>query len=851
MTESIPGFSLYNENLGEITSDDLGIVMGKVTMPIAPSISAQMEDVPALYGQKFEGTNYGTKQIVIPFTWIAESTDYEQNRSDFYSTIRSLSQTFVRPYDGTMELALQFDEDPEVTYWGHIIEVGTPTEIVQGDYSFSSSITFELSDPRGVMPRVTQEIKPQAIDTENTNFAYDTSDARTITDKNLNFLYKLDDSIAHKGSDLWISFDWSNQDTTTTNDTDTYTIYRVVKYTKDSGRPDDQQKMAVGWFLSSSLKNSTGSGGHYSGSISINPISSDIPSSQIAGVYAYIQVTNPTNFSISNFHLHSGSSETAYSGVTNLVNQHQITTTISVDGTAQTEPELSIIPNADQYYLGYTLNDDGYMGIGADESQTIDAADGTTVVPAREIITSDGCGSLASWTTNQNVVNSLRIGLKKNTVQGEFQPNQDASAIIVGGYQDGLTPQNSKTPSSMDDDNVNVPSETWYGPVAVYQGITSALDDFEISTILHHEVYKDSGNVHNTRALGVVSLLLLDENNVAWGEFSLKGSAVNGYGGTAPFARIVFTEKGGNFGTQPSIGNKDNHQYYQPFSTYTTGKKTPLLAGVKWNAKGQPSTYEVEYGTTTKTETKITKKKAYKSIRVKDGKYKTGKRRGKQKYKTVRKAYTKTSKKSYKKTIQNYVKERDANTLLSSDVALQFWLRKYKGRFWYKVVELSTSSYRPLSRSKLKENNVWTEITDKTFLNWAQNYKLGNVALVENKYPLEEDLARVVQKKADKSIPANENYKDAYLSLVDLQITKLNYLEEVDGDPDQPKEVAKKGQDVIFDSEDEEITVENSMVEPVWISNYPKLKPGINTISIFGSDLRNAEIVLSYYPRTL
>ena len=226
--------------------------------------------------------------------------------------------------------------------------------------------------------------------------------------KNLNFLYKLDDSVAHRGSNLWISFNWSNQDTTYTNDTDTYTVYRVVKYTKDSGRPDDRQKMAVGWFLSTSLKNSTGSGGHYSGSMSMNPISSDIPSSQIAGVYAYIQVTNPTNFSISNFHLHSGSSETAYSGVTNLVNKNQITTTISVDGTAQTEPELSIIPNADQYYLGYTLNDDGYMGIGADESQTIDAADGTTVVPAREVITSDGCGSLASWTTDQNVVNSYR-----------------------------------------------------------------------------------------------------------------------------------------------------------------------------------------------------------------------------------------------------------------------------------------------------------------------------------------------------------------------------------------------------------------------------------------------------------
>ena len=847
MTESIPGFSLYNENLGEITSDDLGIVMGKVTMPIAPSISAQMEDVPALYGQKFEGTNYGTKQIVIPFTWIAESTDYEQNRSDFYSTIRSLSQTFVRPYDGTMELALQFDEDPEITYWGHITEVAAPTEIIQGDYSFSSSITFEMSDPRGVMPRVTQTIKPNAIDTENTNFAYDTSDAKIITDQNLNLLYKLDDSIAHKGNNLWISFDWSNQDTTHTNDTDTYTVYRVVKYTKDSGRPDDRQKMAVGWFLSSSLKNSTGSGGHYSGSVSMNPISSDIPNSQIVGVYAYIQVTNPTNFSISHFHLHSGSSETAYSGVTNLVNKNQITTTISVDGTAQTEPELSIIPNADQYYLGYTLNDDGYMGIGADESQTIDAADGTTVVPAREVITSDGCGSLANWTTDQNVVNSLRIGLKKNTVQGEFQSNQDASAIIVGSYQDGLTPQHSKIPSSMDDENVNVPNETWYGPVAVYQGVTSALDNFEISTILHHEVYNDSGSVHNTRAVGTISLLLLDENNVAWGEFSLKGSAVNGYGGTAPFARIVFTEKGGNFGTQATIGDKDTHQYYQPFSTYTKGRTTPLLAGVKWNAKGRSTTYEVEYGTTTKTETKLIRKKAYRSIRVKNGRTK----RGKQKYKTVRRAYTKTSKKTYKKTIQKYLKERDANTLLSSDIALQFWLRKYKNRFWYKVVELSTNSYRPLSKSKLKQNNVWTEITDRTFLSWAQNYKLGNVALVENKYPLEEDLARVVQKKADKPIPANENYKDAYLSLVDLQITKLNYLEEVDGDPDQPKEVAKKGQDIIFDSEDEEITVENSMVEPVWISNYPKLKPGINTISIFGSDLQNAEIVLSYYPRTL
>lgn len=837
MTETIPGFSLYNENLGEITSDDLGIIMGKVTLPIAPSISAQMEDVPALYGQKFEGTNYGTKQIVIPFTWIAESTDYEQNRNDFYATIRSLSQTFVRPYDGTMELALQFDEDPEITYWGHITEVGAPTEIVQGDYSFTSSITFEMSDPRGVMPRVTQDIKPNAIDTENTNFAYGTTDAKTITNNNLNFLYKLDDSIAHKGNNLWLSFDWSNQGTTT--DADTFTVYRVVKYTSDSGRADDRQVMATGKL--------SGASSHYSSAVSLKPISSDIPSFQIAGTYAYIQVTKPTNFSIEHFHLHNGSSETTYSGVTNLVNQHQITTTISVDGTAQTEPELSIIPNADQYYLGYTLNDDGYMGIGADESQTIDAADGTTVTPAREVITSDGCGSLTNWTTDQAVVNSLRIGLKKNAVQGEFQSNQDATAIIVGNYQDGLTPPHSKNPSSMDDENVNVPSETWYGPIAVYQGITSALDNFEISTILHHEVYKDSGSVHNTRAVGTISLLLLDENNIAWGEFSLKGSAVNGYGGTAPFARIRFTEKGGNFGTQPAVGIKDNHQYYQPFSTFTKGKTTPLLAGVKWNAKGQPSTYQVEYGTTTKTETKITKKKAYRSVKVKNGRTK----KGKQKYKTVKKAYTKTSKKTYKKNVQKYLKERDANTLLSSDIALQFWLRKYKNRFWYKVVELSTSSYRPLSKSKLKQNNVWTEITDRQFLSWAKNYKLGNVALVENKYPLEEDLARVVQKKAEKPIPANEKYKDAYLSLVDLEITKLNYLEEVDGDSDKPKEVAKKGQDVIFDSEDEEITVENSMVEPVWISNYPKLKPGLNTISIFGSDLRNAEIVLSYYPRTL
>lgn len=850
MTESIPGFSLYNENLGEITSDDLGIIMGKVSMPIAPSISAQMEDVPALYGQKFEGTNYGTKQIVIPFTWIAESTDYEQNRRDFYSTIRSLSQTFVRPYDGTMELALQFDEDPEITYWGHITEVATPTEIVQGDYSFSSSITFEMSDPRGVMPRVTQEIRPNAIDTENTNFAYDTSDAKTITDSNLNFLYKLDDSIAHKGSNLWLSFDWSNQNTSRTTTGDAFIIYRVVKFTKDSGRPDDKRVMEIGHYMNSS-RTSTGTAGHFSRPISLTPISSSIPSSQIVGVYAYIQVENPTNFSVEHFHLHTGSTETPYSGVRNLVNQHQITTTVSVDGTAETEPELSIIPNADQYYLGYTLNDDGYMGIGADESQTIDAADGTTVTPAREVITSDGCGSLANWTTDPSVVNSLRIGLKKNAVQGEFQSNQDATAIIVGSYQDGLTPPHSRTHSSMDDDNINIPKETWYGPVAVYQGITSALDNFEISTILHHEVYKDSGSVHNTRAVGTISLLLLDENNVAWGAFTLKGSAVDGYGGTAPFARIQFTEKGGNFGTQPTVGMKDTHRHYQPFSTYTKGRKTPLLAGVKWNAKGQSSTYQVAYGTVTKTETKITKKKAYKSVRVKNGKYKTGKKRGKQKYKTIRKAYTKKTKKTYKKTIQKYLKERDANTLLSSDVALQFWLRKYKNRFWYKVVELSTNSYRPLSKSKLKQNNVWVEITDKTFLSWAKNYKLGNVALVENKYPLEEDLARVVQKKAGKSIPANEKYKDAYLSLVDLQITKLNYLEEVDGEPDGPKEIAKRGQDVIFDSEDEEITVENSMVEPVWISNYPKLKPGINTISIFGSDLRNAEIVLSYYPRTL
>lgn len=139
--------------------NDLGLIMGHVALPIAPEINESVESVPGRFGNLYLGTYYGAKQISIPCTMMSD-TPYEhavdvQNVSKFLISLND---------DPGTQYPLILGFQPDVTYWGHFVEIPTP-EFLENDNSSQFTLVFEMNDPRGCLPQVTTELDPM---TQNT-----------------------------------------------------------------------------------------------------------------------------------------------------------------------------------------------------------------------------------------------------------------------------------------------------------------------------------------------------------------------------------------------------------------------------------------------------------------------------------------------------------------------------------------------------------------------------------------------------------------------------------------------------------------------------------------------------------
>lgn len=125
---------------------DMGIVMGTVIKPIAPSISPVMEDIPGAVGQYFEGYNIGTKQIQIPYFFISHE---DQDRVN--NEIEKLAGILIPMTN--QEVPLVFDDEPNKTWMVHFVEIANPNLTEQGSWDFDGSITLEMSKPWAYLPR--------------------------------------------------------------------------------------------------------------------------------------------------------------------------------------------------------------------------------------------------------------------------------------------------------------------------------------------------------------------------------------------------------------------------------------------------------------------------------------------------------------------------------------------------------------------------------------------------------------------------------------------------------------------------------------------------------------------------
>lgn len=132
------------EYAGLNSRDDLQVEMGNVVLPSAPAMAEQVTDIPAMYGNQFNGTNFTSRTISIPV-----SIYCADNQDAFNQVMHNLSGLLLSddPSDNGKEYPLVFGFEPKVTYWGHITSISDPTPINPGMYDMTLTITFVQSDP--------------------------------------------------------------------------------------------------------------------------------------------------------------------------------------------------------------------------------------------------------------------------------------------------------------------------------------------------------------------------------------------------------------------------------------------------------------------------------------------------------------------------------------------------------------------------------------------------------------------------------------------------------------------------------------------------------------------------------
>lgn len=144
------------EYAGLNSRKDLQVEMGNVVLPSAPAMAEQATDIPAMYGNQFNGTDFTSRTINIPV-----SIYCADNQDRFNQIMHNLSGLLLSddPSDNGKEYPLVFGFEPKVTYWGHITAISDPAPINPGMYDMTLTITFVQSDPRATMPQVETPLK--------------------------------------------------------------------------------------------------------------------------------------------------------------------------------------------------------------------------------------------------------------------------------------------------------------------------------------------------------------------------------------------------------------------------------------------------------------------------------------------------------------------------------------------------------------------------------------------------------------------------------------------------------------------------------------------------------------------
>ena len=433
--------------------------------------------------------------------------------------------------------------------------------------------------------------------------------------------------------------------------------------------------------------------------------------------------------------------------------------TITVDGTARTEPVIQVVPKRDLKYIGFSLNG-GQFGLGPESPE-----DQATAVQPYTKVVDDPLGTMAMWTNDTNALSNMKTS-ETYTYQGHSAIKTSTNVMRPGlnsnGYDFGPIPTTGE--------------DRWYGPAYRYTGMTQSLTDWRVRTGIHQ--FKYSGT-HNGRAMGRVEVLLLDPNGSTIGRFSICDLAY----GAKPRVLLQMCEPGSTL----EHGDRYTNFYYGsgPSGSFTNKPDQKI---------------KIKTGTTTKTVTKYGRS-----------------RRGK------------VTKRTIKKRVDTYttVVNKGEQSALSG-AWLMLDITKRGQVFTWSITQYSTRTGRPFLSPHIHM------LMHGTYVDTQNKYQtaLGGIGSVFLKHPITEDIHNVA-------------YRNPFMSMTDLQIWKVNKV-----DATKPTYIAGAGEEIVMDCESDTVTVNGKLVSPVWSTDFPKLKPGVNGLSMIG-DLDDAQMTLKYLPRIL
>lgn len=223
-----------------------------------------------------------------------------------------------------------------------------------------------------------------------------------------------------------------------------------------------------------------------------------------------------------------------------------------------------------------------------------------------------------------------------------------------------------------------------------------------------------------------------------------------------------------------------------------------------------------------------------KSFNIKNGKnYKAKVLNGKKNITTIKVVKKQKVKKTESVNLYSSM-ANDNNTSELSDCWIEWEVHKVGTTWSFWIYQLDSAGNRVSDQAKGKVHFKQPKYVDRT---GSASASLGSIAVGMFKHSIKED-----------TVNPPEIYRNVYPSLTMLKAYRHNPAYDINNKP--LAYAVASGEVLDFDGEKWKTTVNGTVVEEAWVTNYPKLHPGQNTLTfISDADLSDAIVDIQYNPR--